>query len=74
MGKLTKQARDKLSNNQFEIPIKRKYPINNRSNKKAGASKQVEKGISSKSMKNKIDAKANRLLTKLKRVRKINNK
>jgi hypothetical protein len=75
--KLTKQARDKLSNNQFGIAKKRKYPINDKShaiNAKARATQQVEKGNLSKSMESKIDAKANRLLSKLKRVRKINKK
>lgn len=77
MGKLTKQARDKLSNNEFGMPSKRKYPINDKShaiNAKARATQQAAKGSLSKSMEKKIDAKANRLLSKLKRVRKINKK
>jgi len=77
MAKLTRQARDKLSKNEFAIPSKRKYPINDRShaiNAKARASQQVTKGNLSKSMEKKIDAKANRLLSKLKKVRKINKK
>jgi hypothetical protein len=68
MAKLTRQARNKLSKNEFAIPSKRKYPI------KARASQQVVKGNLSKFMENKIDAKANRLLNKLKKVRKINKK
>jgi hypothetical protein len=80
MVKLTRQARNKLKNNVFGIPnkikSKRGYPINDVDhaiNAKGRATQEFNKGKMSKSLENKIDRKANRLLGKKKinKIRKI---
>ncbi len=67
MAKLTEKSRNNLPAKVFGEPKERKYPMPNRShaaNAKARASQQYNKGNLSESEKNKIDAKANRILSK----------
>ena len=67
MSKLTTKSRNKLSAKEFGIPSERKYPLNSKShakNAKARASEMTHKGKLSDSAKQKIDAKANRILKK----------
>jgi hypothetical protein len=70
MAKLTTKERNKLPANKFALPKERKYPIENAShakNAKARASQMVKKGKLSVSTKNKINAKANKVLRKHKK-------
>jgi hypothetical protein len=65
MAKLGTKQRNKLSKSEFGIPSERKYPMPDKShaaNAKARASQMVNKGKLSESEKEKIDAKANRVL------------
>jgi hypothetical protein len=65
MGELNSKSRDKLSKSTFGLPGERKYPMPDRAhaaNAKARASQQVKAGNLSESSKEKIDAKANRIL------------
>jgi hypothetical protein len=65
MGKLTSEKRNSLSKGEFGLPSERKYPMPDKShaaNAKARASQQEKKGNLSASAKEKIDAKANRIL------------
>jgi len=65
MAKLTTKARSKLPKSDFALPGERKYPIENKShaaNAKARAEQMENKGKISTSTKNKIDAKANKVL------------
>lgn len=65
MAKLDTEQRNKLKKSTFGLPGERKYPMPDRShaaNAKARASQQVKKGNLSESAKEKIDAKANRIL------------
>ena len=67
MAKLTARRRNKLKKSQFGLPGSRKYPMPDRAhaaNAKARATQQYKKGRISKSTKNKIHAKANRVLGK----------
>lgn len=67
MSKLTSKRRNKLPKSDFALPDARKYPVDTKAraaNAKARATQMVEKGALSKSSKNKIDAKANRILDK----------
>jgi len=67
MAKLTARRRNKLKKSQFGLPGSRKYPMPDRAhaaNAKARATQQFKKGRISKSTKNKIHAKANRVLGK----------
>lgn len=67
MSKLTSKQRNKLPKSEFALSAERKYPVNNAShaaNAKARATQMVKKGKLSESSKNKIDAKANRVLDK----------
>jgi len=67
MAKLTTRRRNKLKKSQFGLPGSRKYPMPDRAhaaNAKARATQQFKKGRISKSTKNKIHAKANRVLGK----------
>jgi len=67
MAKLKSAARNKLSKSEFGLPGERKYPVNDKShaaNAKARATQMVKKGKLSESSKNKIDAKANKVLGK----------
>jgi hypothetical protein len=67
MAKLTARRRKKLKKSQFGLPGSRKYPMHDRAhaaNAKARATQQYKKGRISKSTKNRIHAKANRVLGK----------
>ena len=70
MAKLTAAKRRKIPSSSFGQPGKRKYPMPDRShaaNAKARATQQAKKGRLSASQKNKIHAKASRVLGKKKR-------
>lgn len=65
MAKLTTKARNALSPSVFGLPASEKYPMPDRAhaaNAKARATQQVEKGNLSESAKQRIDAKANKIL------------
>jgi hypothetical protein len=65
MTKLTAKRRNKLPKSKFALPGSRKYPVDTRgraANAKSRATQQYKKGRISKSTKNKIHAKANRVL------------
>ena len=65
MAKLTTKQRDNLSKSQFGLPSERKYPMPNKSharNAKARASEEFKKGNLTKSQKQRIDAKANKII------------
>lgn len=67
MAKLTAKKRKKLPKSDFGMPGEKKYPMPDKShaaNAKARASQQVKKGNLSESSKEKIDAKANKILKK----------
>lgn len=67
MAKLMAAARNSLASSSFGIPSERRYPMPDRShaaNAKARATQQVKAGNLSESSKEKIDAKANRILGK----------
>lgn len=69
MSKLTTKQRNKLPDSDFAGPD-RSYPVNDKShaaNAKARASQQEKKGNLSASEKDKIDAKANKVLGKKKK-------
>jgi len=66
MTKLTTKKRNKLPKSEFAGPD-RSYPVNDKAharNAKARASQMVKKGKLSESSKEKIDAKADRILGK----------
>ncbi len=66
-GKMSSKKRNSLPSSSFGLPGERKYPMNDRShaaNAKARAAQQVKAGNLSESSKEKIDAKANRILGK----------
>lgn len=65
MSKLNTERRKEIPDEEFGLPGERKYPMPDRShaaNAKARAAQQVKKGNLSESQKEKIDAKANRVL------------
>lgn len=65
MAKLTAKQRNKLKKSQFGLPGSRKYPMPDRAhaaNAKARASQQYKKGKISRSTRDKIYAKANKVL------------
>lgn len=67
MAKLTTKAREKIPKKEFGLPGEKKYPMENRAhaaNAKARASQMVKAGKLSESSKEKIDAKANKILKK----------
>lgn len=67
MSKLKAASRNKLADSQFGMPSQRKYPMPDKShaiNAKSRASQQAAKGNLSSSAKSKIDAKANKIITK----------
>lgn len=67
MAKLTAKSRNKLSDKEFGIPSERKYPLNTKShavNAKARATQMVKAGKLSPSTRAKIDAKANKVISK----------
>jgi hypothetical protein len=67
MSKLTAQAKHNLPKSLFGLPGSEKYPMPDRrhaANAKARASQQEAKGNLSEGAKQKIDAKANKILGK----------
>ncbi len=67
MAKLDAKERKKLPKGDFGLPGKRAYPMENKSharNAKARASEMEKKGKLSMASKEKIDAKANKVLGK----------
>ena len=65
MSKLTTKARSKLPKKEFGLPGSEKYPMPDKShaaNAKARATQMVKKGKLSEASKEKIDAKANKVL------------
>jgi hypothetical protein len=65
MAKLSAKTRNKLPKSDFGLPGQKKYPMPDKShaaNAKARATQMVAKGKLSESSKEKIDAKANRIL------------
>lgn len=73
MAKLTTAKRKALPKNDFALPGIEKYPVENKShaaNAKSRASEMEAKGKLSMSSKEKIDAKANKVLGKAKNKKK----
>jgi hypothetical protein len=67
MSKLTTKKRKSLPSNEFGLPAKKKFPIEDRAhaaNAKARAAQMVKKGKLSKANEIKIDKKANAVLAK----------
>lgn len=67
MAKLTAKARKEVPKKEFGVPGEKKYPMPDRShaaNAKARASQMEKKGKLSESSKEKIDAKADKILGK----------
>ncbi len=67
MSELSTQKRNSLPKSDFGLPEERKYPMPDKSharNAKSRASQQEEDGRISKSQKDKIDRKADRILDK----------
>ena len=67
MAKLSSKTRSKLPKSDFGLPGEKKYPMPDKAhaaNAKARATQMESKGKLSASSKNKIDAKANRILGK----------
>lgn len=65
MAKLTSKERGKLKSSTFGLPGEKKYPMPDKShaaNAKARATQMEKKGKLSESSKEKINAKANRIL------------
>ena len=65
MSKLSSKARGKLPKSDFGLPGEEKYPMPNKShaiNAKARATQMEAKGKLSPSSKEKIDAKANKII------------
>lgn len=70
MAKLTAKSRRAIPSSKFGLPKERKYPEQDKphaANAKARAAQMVKKGKLSESSKEKIDAKANKVLGKSKR-------
>lgn len=70
MGKLKTSTRNALPRSSFGMPGSRKYPMPDKShaaNAKARASQMEKRGKLSESAKEKIDAKANRILGRRKK-------
>ena len=70
MAKLTSAKRNKIPASDFGLPASRKYPVNDKAhaaNAKARATQMVAKGKLSEASKQKIDAKANKVLGKRKK-------
>jgi hypothetical protein len=67
MSKLSTKQRKELKGKDFALPKQRKYPINDKphaSNAKARATQMVKDGKLSPSTRAKIDARANKVLSK----------
>lgn len=70
MATLTTKSRNKLKSSTFGLQKERKYPMPDKShakNAKARASQQEKKGNLTKSEKQKIDTKANKIIGKRKK-------
>jgi hypothetical protein len=70
MAKLTAATRKKIPKNEFALPGIEKYPVEDKAhakNAKARASEMEKKGKLSMSSKQKIDAKADKVLGKKKK-------
>ncbi len=67
MAKLSTKSRNALPKKDFALPKERKYPIEDKAhakNAKARATQMLDKGKLSASTKAKIDARANKVLSK----------
>lgn len=67
MAVITQKVRNRLSKSDFGMPSDNKYPMPDKAhaaNAKARAPQMVKKGKLSKSLKEKIDSKANKILGK----------
>jgi len=67
MSKLSSKQRKELKGKDFALPKQRKYPINDKphaANAKARATQMVKDGKLSPSTRAKIDARANKVLSK----------
>jgi len=67
MAKLDAKERKKIPKSEFGLPGEKKYPMTNKAhavNAKARATQMVNKGKLSPASKAKIDAKANKILSK----------
>lgn len=67
MATLTSKARSKIPKKKFGLPAERKYPMPDKThaiNAKARATQMENAGKLSASSKSKIDAKANKILSK----------
>jgi hypothetical protein len=67
MANMTEKKRDSLKESQFGLPDERKYPMPDKSharNAKARASQQLHDGNLTKSEKQQIDRKADKILDK----------
>lgn len=65
MAELTEKKRDKIPTKEFGLPGERKYPMPDKAhaaNAKARVTQMVKKGKLSEGEKEKIDAKANKVL------------
>lgn len=65
MSKLSSKSRNKLPKSDFGLPGERKYPMPDKNHARAAKSRASEmenKGMLSPSSKERIDAKANRIL------------
>lgn len=70
MAKLTAKRRRRIPKSKFALPGSRKYPIHDRAhaaNAKARATQAFKKGRISKSTRDRIHARANRVLRRKKR-------
>lgn len=70
MTVLTTKSRKKIKSSKFGLPGERKYPMPDKAhaaNAKARATQMVNKGKLSEGSKEKIDAKANKILGKKKK-------
>lgn len=67
MAKLSTKSRNALSKKEFALPKERKYPIEDKAhsaNAKARATQMVKAGKLSPAAKAKIDARANKVISK----------
>jgi hypothetical protein len=65
MSKLTAAKRKKIPKSEYGMPGEKKYPVNDKAhaaNAKARATQMVKRGKLSEASKEKIDAKANKVL------------
>lgn len=70
MAKLNAKKRKRLKKSQFALPGSRRYPVHDRkhaANAKARATQQFKKGRISKSTRDRVHAKANKVLKRKKK-------